>query len=187
MNLERLLVLLVAAIVTTHVRAGDMSAAAQTRVGHLHCGDASLIATTVYVDVDGQDRQTLSQHIALTSGGRRVPLTLHGDGRPLHQPFLKDMPVLDAAVTGWTCLPAAGGKAYVYLVYTCTESPLRPDCEGDRREWVRLFNTRGKTLNAGFPHDGPHTPTLMKKLGLGRYVNDGVQLDDIDNWQGSGQ
>ncbi|WP_148037702.1 hypothetical protein [Burkholderia pseudomallei] len=58
-NLERLLVLLVAAIVTTNVRAGDMTAAVQARVGHLHCGDASLIATTVYLDVDGQDRQTL--------------------------------------------------------------------------------------------------------------------------------
>lgn len=181
MNLERLLVLLVAAIVTTSARAGDMSAAAQTRVGHLHCGDASLVATTVYLDVDGRNRQTLSQRIALTSAGRRVPLMLRGDGRLLRQPFLESTPVLDASVTGWACLPAAGGKPYVYVVYTCTESPLRPDCEGDRREWVRLFDTQGKPLNAGFPHDGQRTPELMKKLGLGRYVNDSVQLEDIDN------
>lgn len=181
MNLERLVVLIVAAIVTTSVRAGDMPAAAQTRVGHLHCGGASLITTTVYLDVDGQDRQTLSQRIVLTFAGRSVQVILRGDGRPLHQPFLKDVPVLDASVTGWACLPAAGGMAYVYVVYTCTDSPLRPDCEGDRREWVRLFNTQGKPLNAGFPRDGPRTPALMKKLGLGRYVNDGVQLEDIDN------
>ena len=181
MILERLLVLLAAAIVTTSVRAGDMSAAAQTRVGHLHCGDASMIATTIYLDVYGQDRQTLSQRIALTSAGRRVPVILRGDGRPLRQPFLEKTPVLDASVTGWACLPATGGKSYVYVVYTCTESPLRPGCEGDRREWVRLFNTQGKPLNAGFPRDGPRTPALMKKLGLGRYVNDGVQLEDIDN------
>lgn len=181
MNLEHLLVLLVAAIVTTSVRAGDMSATAQTRVGHLHCGDASLIATTVYLDVDGQDRQTLSQRIALTSASRRVPVMLRGDGRPLRQPFLENTPVLNASVTGWACLPVTRGRAYVYVVYTCTESPLRPGCESDRREWVRLFNTQGKPLNARFPNDGPRTSALMKKLGLGRYVNDGVQLKDIDN------
>ena len=180
MNLERLLVLFVAAIVTASVRAGDMSAVAQTRVGHLRCGGASLIATTVYLDVDGQDRQTLSQNIALMSAGHHAPVVLRGDGRPLRQPFLKNTPVLDASVTSWACLPAAGGRAYVYVVYTCTESPLRPDCEGNRREWVRLFDTRGKPLNAGFPHDGPLTPALMNKLGLGRYVN-GVQLEDVDN------
>ncbi|MBF3411147.1 hypothetical protein ACGY7B_26260 [Burkholderia pseudomallei] len=181
MNLERLLVLLVAAMVTTSVRAGGMSDAAQTRVGHLHCGDASLIATTAYLDVDGQGRQTLSQSIALMSAGRRMPVILRGDGRTLRQPFLKNARVLDAAVTGWACFSAAGGKPYVYVVYTCTESPLRPDCEGDRREWVRLFDTQGKPLNAGFPYDSPRTSALMKKLGLGRYVNDGVQLEDIDN------
>jgi len=98
-------VLLVAAIVITSVRAGDMSDAAQTRVGHLHCGDASLIATTVYLDIDGQNRQTLSQRIALTSAGRRVPVVLRDDGRLLRQLFLKDTQVLDAAVTGWACVP----------------------------------------------------------------------------------
>lgn len=181
MSLKRLLVLLVAAIVTASVRAGDLSTAAQTRVGHLHCGDAFLVATTVYLDVDGQDRQTLSQRIALKSAGRRVPVILGGDGRPLRQPFLENTPVLEASATGWACLPAAHGKSYVYVVYTCTESPSRPDCEGDRREWVRLFSTQGKALNARFPHGGPRTPALMKKLGLERYVNEGVQLKDINN------
>ncbi|ATF37252.1 hypothetical protein CO709_31190 [Burkholderia thailandensis] len=181
MNPERLWILLAAAIVTTNAWAGDMSTAARTRAGHLHCGDASLIATTVFLDVDGHYRQTLSQRITLASASRRVPVMLHGDGQPLRQPFLENTPVLDASVTGWTCLRAAGGKSYVYVVYTCTESPLRPDCEGDRREWVRLFGTQGEPLNAGFPHDGPRTSELLKKLGLGHYVNDGVQLEDIDN------
>ncbi|MDN8092990.1 hypothetical protein QZN29_25430 [Burkholderia multivorans] len=181
MNLERLLVLLVATIAITSVRAADISSAAQARIGHLHCGDASLIATTAYLVVDGEDRQTLSQRIVLTSAGRRVPIVLCGDGRSLHQPFLKDAPVLDAAVTGWACLSAAGGKAYVYVVYICTESLLRPDCEGVRREWVRLFDTRGKPLNAGFPHEGQRTSEMMKKLGLGRYVNDGAPLKDVDD------
>lgn len=117
----------------------------------------------------------------LTSAGRRVPIVLRGDGRPLHQPFLNDAPVLDASVTGWACLSAAGGKTYFYLVYTCTDSPLRPDCEGDHREWARLFNTQGEPLNERFPHGGPRALALMKKLDLGRYVNDGVQLEDIGN------
>jgi hypothetical protein len=89
--------------------------------------------------------------------------------------------VLDASVTGWACLAGTAGKAYVYVVYTCAESRLRPECEGERREWARLFDIRGNPLNAGFSHDGPHTPELMKRLGLGRYVHDGVQLKDIDN------
>lgn len=169
-----------AVMVVCCAQASDLSAG-KTRVGHLNCGGATLAASTVYLDVDDQDRQTLSQTITLTRPERSTPIVLPGDGRSLRQPFLKDTPVLDAAVTGWACLTAADGKAYVYVIYTCVESPSRPDCEGDRREWVRLFDAQGKALNAGFPHDSPRTPALMKKLGLEHYLRTGVQLEDIDD------
>lgn len=152
----------------------------KTRFGHLVCGGANLTAQTSYLDVDNQDRQTLYQRITLTRSGVNRVFALPSDARSLRQPFLKHMRVLDAAVTGWACLTASDGKTYIYLMYTCVESVSRPACEGDRREWVRLFDPYGKALNARFPHAGGRTPALMKKLGLARYVEDGVSLQDVD-------
>jgi hypothetical protein len=155
-------------------------ASGTSHIGHLRCGGASLTATTVYLDVDDQDRQTFSQRITLMRAENHAPVSLASDSKPIRQPFLKNTPVLDAAVTGWACLQATDGKAYIYVLYTCVESALRPDCEGDRREWARLFDVQGKALNAGFPREGSPTPELMKKLGLGHYVDQGVPLQDVD-------
>lgn len=98
----------------------------------------------------------------------------------MRQPFLKSVPVLDASITGWTCLSASTGNSFLYVVYTCTESQLRPDCVGTSREWDRLFDTKGRALNVGYPKSGNRTSVLMKRLGLGRYA-DGVQLQDIED------
>ena len=179
MNAKLLLLAFASVVMAFCVQASDR-APGTSRVGHLHCGGASLTASTVYLDVDDQDRQTFSQRITLMRAENHAPSSLPRDGRPIRQPFLKNTPVLDAAVTGWACLQAADGKAYIYVLYTCVESVLRPDCEGDRREWARLFDAQGKALNADFPHEGPRTPELMKKLGLGHYVDGGVPLQDID-------
>lgn len=152
-----------------------------TAMGHLSCGGANLTAETVYLDVPDQDFQPLSQRITLERPGSNGSLVLHHDGRPLRQPFLKNTQVLDAAVSGWTCLTAADGKAYIYVSYVCTESDLRPDCEGTSREWGRLFDPQGKELTTGFSRDGPRTSALMKRLGLGRYEKEPIQLLGIDD------
>jgi hypothetical protein len=181
MNCKLSLLAFAACVAASCAQAGNPPAANAPRIGHLQCGGASLVASTVYLDVDDQDRQTLTQSITLTSPGRGEAVALPLEGKLLNQPFLKHVTVLDAAVTGWACVNATDGKPYVYLTYTCTESPSRPACEGDDREWVRLFDIQGKPLNAGFPHDGERTPDLMKKLGLGHYVTDGVSLNDISD------
>lgn len=151
-----------------------------TQIGHLSCAGATLTATTVWLDVEDHDRQPLRQSIVLADPNGHDTASLTSDGRFLRQPFVHHRAVLDAAVTGWACLATKGGKAYVYLLYTCTESPSRPACAGDQREWARLFDAHGKPLNAGYPHTGPRTPTLMKRLGLGHYLSDGVALQDMD-------
>lgn len=180
MSLKLLLLTIVASLVMTCAQASDQAPGNQPRIGRLACGGASLTAETVYLDLADQDRQTLSQRITLARADLPKALALPSDARPLRQPFLKHTPVLDAAVTGWACLAAGDGKRYIYMLYTCVESAVRPACEGDRREWVRLFDVYGRPLNAGFPHTGAKTPALMKKLGLGRYVDDGVSLQDVD-------
>jgi hypothetical protein len=38
-----------------------------------------------------------------------------------------------------------------------------------KREWVRIFDTAGRSLNANDPHAGLSTPSRMKKLGLESY------------------
>lgn len=152
-----------------------------TAIGHLSCGGATLTVDTMYLDVPDQDFQPLSQRIVLRRQGTKRPIVLRHDGRPLRQSFLKNPQVLDAAVSGWTCLTAAGGKAYVYLSYVCTESDSRPDCVGTSREWARLFDSQGKELTAGLPHDGPRMSALMKRLGLGRYETEPIQLQSIDD------
>lgn len=153
----------------------------QRHVGHMRCGGALLESATTYLDDGEHDRQALDQRLSLTPPGLKKPLALTHDGKPFTQPFMQDTPVLDASATGWACIKATSGRSYVYVMYTCVESPLRPACVGTAREWARLFNTRGKLLNPGYPHDGPQTPTLMRKLGLARYVDTGVALDDVDS------
>jgi hypothetical protein len=174
---------LAAMLSVSHVQASTQPVPPKrtTAIGHLSCGGANLTAETVYLDVPDQDFQPLSQRITLQRPGTNGSMVLHHDGRPLRQPFLKDTPVLDAAASGWACLTAADGKAYIYVSYVCTESDLRPDCEGTSREWGRLFDPEGKELTAGLPHGGPRMSALMKRLGLGRYEKEPIQLQGIDD------
>lgn len=176
------LFLVMAFITMTPVLAqqGALAPSTQTHMGHLQCGDTRLTAATQYLDVPDHDRQVLTQTLALTIPGNGTTTTLTHDGHVFRQPFLKNMPVLDAAATGWACLQASDGKLYLYVVYTCVESNARPECVGTLREWVRIFDTAGHPLTANYPRGGPRTSALMKKLGLGRYLNEGVSLSGID-------
>ena len=153
--------------------------ASAPREGRLACGDATLTASTRLTEVADHDRQVLAQGITLVAPGHPDPVTLKLDARRLRQPFLQGVDVLDASATGWACVKSASGKAYVYVMMTCTESPKRPACAGDTREWVRLYDTRGRALNAGYPHGGSRTPALLKRLGLGGVLADGVSLADL--------
>jgi hypothetical protein len=67
----------------------------------------------------------------------------------------------------------------LYLLYACTESLRRPACSGTEREWPRLLDLSCRPLSADFSHAGPRTGRLMQKLGLGRYLQEGVSLKDI--------
>lgn len=152
-----------------------------TQIGHLGCGGARFTARTTWLNVPGHDRQPVQQTVQRDAAGSTPSRELRLDARPLRQPFVPDGIVLDAAVTGWACITATTGKAYLYLLYTCTQSTARPACAGDRREYVRLFDTTGKALNVGFPHAGPRTPALLHQLGLDGYLTDGVSLQDLDH------
>jgi len=168
---------------------GGLSATAQAQppaspgpeqTGFLSCGPARFEARTQYLDLPDHDRQVVAQKLGRLGADRTLPYRLPHEGRPLKQPFLKSMPVLDAWVSGWACLVSADGQHhYLYLLYACTESPHRPACTGTEREWPRLLNLSGRPLNAGFGRTGPRTPRLMQKLGLGRYLQEGVHLKDI--------
>jgi len=149
------------------------------RLGRLDCGGASLIARTVFREVPDHDRQVVSQTVTVAAPGAKTASPLKLDARRLRQPFLPDTPVLDAAATGWACVTSASHQSYVYVVMTCTESPLRPNCAGPTREWVRLYDLRGRALNAGFPRDaGPRWEALMKRLGLDHVEDAGIALSD---------
>ena len=152
------------------------------RLGHLACGEARFEARTRYLEVPDQNRQVQTQQLSLLREASDPPRLLPHEGKPLRQPFLKQTPVLDAWVSGWACLASADAQHhYLYLIYTCTESPLRPACAGSSREWVRLLDLSGRALNAGFAHEGQRTPSLMKRLGLERYLQEGVSLRDISD------
>lgn len=157
----------------------SLPAAGSARVGHLDCGGASLTASTVLREVTDQDRQVVSQTITVTAPGAKKASSLKLGARPFRQPFLRDTPVLDASATGWACVTSASHQSYVYVVMTCAESPLRPACAGPTREWVRMYDLRGRALNAGFPHDaGPREDALMKRLGLDHVEDVGISLSD---------
>lgn len=140
---------------------------------------ASLAASTVFRDVTDQDRQVVSQTMTVTAPGAKTASPLKLEERPFRQPFLPDTPVLDASATGWACVASTSHRSYVYVVMTCTESPLRLACAGPTREWVRMYDLRGRALTAGFPHDaGPREEALMKRLGLDRVEDVGISLSD---------
>lgn len=159
-------------------RAGESPPEAAASVGHLACGGASLTASTVFREVADQDRQILSQSIAITPPGKKTATMLKLEAHRLRQPFLPGVPVLDASATGWACVTASDGKSYVYVMMTCTESPLHPDCAGPTREWMSLYDTRGRALTAGMPHEGPREAALIKRLKLEHLDDGGVTLSD---------
>lgn len=146
-------------------------------VGHLACGGATLTARTQFHEVADHDRQVVSQTITIVPAGTKTASPLKLDAHPLRQPFLRDTPVLDASATGWACVTSTDGKPYVDMVMTCTESPRRPACVGTLREWTRLYDTRGRALDAGLPHDGPRESALLKRLKL-EHLDDGVSMKD---------
>jgi len=168
MTARTLSLLAAAAFACATARASEsMPAATAPAVGHLTCGDASLTASTTLLDVPNQPRQVVMQTINLVSPGSKTPTALKLDARPLRQPFLRGTPVLDASVTGWACVTSADHKSYVYVAMTCTESPLRPACAGPTREWTRLYDIRGRALDAGYPRDsGPREQALARRLKL---------------------
>ncbi len=156
---------------TAGARASDAASA-----GRVDCGGAHLAARTVLREVPDHDRQTLSQTITIVPPGATTASPLKLDVRPLRQPFLRDTSVLDAAVTGWACVTSTDHRSYVLLSLTCTESPLRPGCAGPTREWTRLYDLRGRALDAGYPRDaGPREQALAKRLKLDL---DSVPLSD---------
>jgi len=177
---QRILPLLALALACTWACASEsLPAAGAPRVSHLDCGGARLTASTVFRDLPDQDRQVVSQTITVTAPGARTARPLKLEARPFRQPFLQDTPVLDASATGWACVTSAHHQWYVYVVMTCAESPLRAACAGPTREWVRLYDLRGRALNAGFPHDaGPREEALMKRLGLDHVEDAGISLSD---------
>jgi hypothetical protein len=155
------------------------SESGELRSGRLDCGGASLIARTVFREVPDHDRQVVSQTVTLIAPGAKTASPLKLDARRFRQPFLPDTLVLDAAATGWACVTSTHHQSYVYVVMTCTESPLRPTCAGPTREWVRLYDLRGRALSAGFPRDaGPRWEALMKRLGLDHVEDAGIALSD---------
>lgn len=171
--IRRVLPLLAAALACAGAHASEsMPDAAGPVVGHLACGGANLTATTVFREVADQDRQILSQTITIAPAGKSASATLKLEARRLRQPFLRDTLVLDASATGWACVKATDGKPYVYVMMTCTESPLRPACEGATREWMALYDLSGRELNAGLPHDGRQEAALIKRLKL-EHLDDG--------------
>jgi hypothetical protein len=155
-----------------------LAEAAAPREGHLACGGATLTARTLLREVADHDRQVVSQTITITPPGAKAASPLRLDARPLRQPFLPRTPVLDASATGWACVTSANGKSYIHIVMTCTESPLRPACAGPTREWTRLYDTRGRSLDAGFPHEGPRREALFRQLGLDQAEEAGISLSD---------
>ena len=159
------------------VAACSTSATAAPSEGHLACGGATLTARTQFREVADHDRQVVSQTITVVPAGAKIASPLKLDAHPLRQPFLRDTMVLDAAVTGWACVTSTDGRPYVYMVMTCAESPRRPACVGTLREWTRLYDTSGRALDAGLPHDGPRKSKLLKRLKL-EHLDDGVSMSD---------
>lgn len=175
-----LCLLVLKATAEPHPLANPSPIAAPEKIGALNCGSARFEARTQTLDLPDHDRQVVAQSLGRLGTDSTPPHRLPHEGRPLKQPFLKQTPVLDAWVSGWACLTSADGRhQYLYLLYTCAESPRRPGCVGTEREWPRLLDLSGRPLNAGFAHAGPRTSRLMRKLGLGRYLQEGVSLKDI--------
>jgi hypothetical protein len=152
-----------------------------TRAGHLKCGDALITSETQVIEVRDQANQILAQTLSLKNTHTGTTTTLVHDGRLFQQPFLQSTSVLDASATGWACIESTSHTLYLYIVYTCVESPARPHCAGTRREWPRLFDTAGRPLGANLPHASKQLPALMRKLGLANYLIQGVSLNDIDD------
>lgn len=113
----------------------------------LQCGDANLAARTQWFIFPAKKRvMWTAQSMTLTTPKGRI--ALHLEEKPLTQPFYPQQAVLDAVVISWACVPTHVGQPYIYLLYACTPSKLRPQCtpdEAGNRDVV--LDTTGKKIN----------------------------------------
>lgn len=148
--------------------------AALVKPGRLSCGGTVFTAATHRAVPGGP---VLAQQLWRQVPGDPQPQPLRHEGHPVKAAAQGPAP-LDAWASGWACVQASSGQAYLHVLYTCPQD-MR-GCQGARREWVRLHALDGRLLNAGHPRTGDRTPALMRRLGLTAALSQGVSLSDIE-------
>ncbi|RUL76792.1 hypothetical protein [Dyella choica] len=137
---------------------------------NLTCGDAQLIAQTDYVTLpDVQKVVWTAQSITLKNSHSLAPVPLVLESKPLHLAYYPQGTALDSVILGWTCLKTSSGKRYIFLAYTCTPSPERPDCkeEDESGNWDRVLDTSGKRLS----------DQQRERLGVNSAIGDHLKLE----------
>ncbi|GLQ98822.1 hypothetical protein [Dyella mobilis] len=137
----------------------------------LSCGDAQLSIKTDYaLPPDVTSVAWTAQSITLKSAAHPTPVSLALESKPLHLAYYPQGTALDSVILGWTCLKTASGKHYIFLAYTCTPSPERPQCNADDESgnWDSILDTSGKRMS----------DKQRDSLGINRAIGDQIKLED---------
>ncbi len=137
----------------------------------LECGDATVVARTEsFVFSLKKPIMYTMQSMTLTTPKQQITLAL--DSKLLTQPFYPQQAVLDSVVSLWECVTTRFGQHYIYFLYTCTPSQLRPKCTPDEMgNWDVLLDTTGKKIKR----------SQYRKLGISTALDTARALKSVVN------
>lgn len=137
----------------------------------LECGDATVVARTEsFIFSPKKPVMYTMQSMTLTTPKQQITLAL--DSKPLTQPFYPQQAVLDSIVSLWECVTTHSGEHYIYFLYTCTPSQLRPKCTPDEMgNWDVLLDTTGKKIKR----------SQYRKLGITTALDTARPLKSVVN------
>jgi hypothetical protein len=138
----------------------------------LRCGDVTARLRTTCVEQLSMGWECVSPSLRVT----------HCDG------IMNDIPLdirrvptpggeaLDGNVTNWACIRSQSGWDYLLLFYTCQRLGVACRTLNPDPEWDQIIDSTGHTVAGG--RNGSE-PGLLKRLGLGDLLHDGIHATGV--------
>jgi len=145
-----------------------LAAAPPVQVAAITCGGTAFHVASRAATGPNPPLAPATQTLTRRVGASEVPVPLDRT-RPAS---VDGRRVADRYLSSWACVTGAGTARFLLLGYACATD----DGCGGRKEWVRLLDPRGRTVDAGVPQDGPARDRLNTRLGIARAMAAGVQM-----------
>ena len=146
---------------------------------HGYCADARTTRDQAVLNCGGSTFELDTQWAPSSSGHISwLAQTLQVNGRlakteAVGRSIVQGRQTLPATITGWQCIAGTRQKIVV-LSYSCADDD-GTGCDG-HREWLRLLDAKGVSLDADLRREDPRQDALFDRLGIGTQIDQGIQM-----------